>query len=113
MLNAGPEQLLLMLYNGAIRFVNQACLCLDKSDIAGTSNSIIRAQDIIIYLRNTLDMNYEIARPLFSLYEYMYERLVEANIKKDGLILRDTLKMIEDLRNTWAEAIKISQKKSP
>lgn len=111
-LNAGPEQLLLMLYNGAIRFLNQSCLCLDKNDLAGTSNSIIRAQDIIIYLKDTLDMNYEIAGSLFSLYEYMYERLVDANIKKDSPALRDVLKMLEDLRNTWAEAIKISQKKS-
>lgn len=111
-LNASPEQLLLMLYNGAVRFINQACSCLDKKDIPGANNAIIRAQDIIIYLRDILDMNYEIAKPLYSLYEYMYRRLVEANIKKDKLILLEILKIIEDLRNTWAEAIKICQNKS-
>ncbi|RJQ30982.1 MAG: flagellar export chaperone FliS [Peptococcaceae bacterium] len=112
-LNAGPEQLLLMLYNGAIKFINQACSCLDKNDITGTNNAIIKAQDVIIYLKDILNMNYEIARPLSSLYEYMYERLVEANIKKERLILHETLKMIEDLKNTWMEAIRISQNKPP
>ncbi len=112
-LNASPEQLLLMLYNGAVRFINQACSCLDKKDISGTNNAIIRAQDIIIHLRDALDLNYEIAKPLSSLYEYMYHRLVEANIKKDKLILLEILKIIEDLRNTWAEAIKISQQNKP
>lgn len=98
---SNPVQLTLMLYNGAVKFIKTAMICLEKKDFGGTNNAIIRAQDIIRYLRETLDHQYEIAQSLTSLYDYFYRRLVEANIKKDAAILEEVASLVEDLRDTW------------
>ena len=106
---ATPGQLTLMLYNGAIKFIKTAIISIKKKDINGTNNSIIRAQEIILYLDDTLDHQYEISKNLSSLYDYLYRRLVEANIKKDVFIIEEVSSMLEELRDTWMTAIKKSK----
>jgi len=81
---ASPEELTLMLYNGLVKFLMQAQMALNDKNIEKANKSIIRAQDIISEFRCTLDMKYDIAHQLDLLYDYMYRRLVDANIKKDG-----------------------------
>ena len=104
-----PEELTLMLYNGLIKFVMQAQSGIAEMDIEKASNSIVHAQDIVVHFRNTLDMKYEVSQGLDALYEYMYRRLVEANIKKDQEILAEILGMAKELRDTWAQAMKIAK----
>ena len=103
---ANPGQLTLMLYNGAIKFVKTAIISIGKKNINITNNAIIRAQDIILYLNDTLDRQYEIAKNLSNLYDYLHRRLVEANIKKDALILEEVSSMLEELRDTWMTTLK-------
>lgn len=106
---ARPEELSLMLYNGLIKFIMQAQTALDKKDIEKANNSIVRAEDIITEFRTTLDMGYEISYELDAIYEYMYRRLVDANIKKDREILDEILGLAKELRDTWQQAMKLAK----
>ncbi|MHB8183853.1 MAG: flagellar export chaperone FliS, partial [Candidatus Desulforudaceae bacterium] len=62
-------------------------------------------QNIITYLQATLNMDYEVSEQLDSLYGYIYDQLLQANLKKDPAILAQVLKIIEELRDTWTEAL--------
>lgn len=104
-----PEELTLMLYNGLIKFMMMAQCGLEEKDIEKAANSIIRAQDIVLHFRTTLDMNYEVSQGLDALYDYMYRRLVEANIKKEREIIDEMLGMAKELRDTWAQAMKLAK----
>ncbi|WP_066637331.1 flagellar export chaperone FliS [Desulfolucanica intricata] len=104
--SAPPGQLTLMLYNGALKFIKTAVISIEKKDISSANNAIIRAQDIILYLNETLNKNYEPAHNLSSLYDYIYRRLVEANIKKDTAVLEEAASLVEELRDTWAVVLK-------
>lgn len=106
---ATPEELTLMLYNGLIKFIMQAQGGLDENDLERAGNAIIRAQDIVVHFRATLDMKYEVAQNLDALYDYMYGRLVEANIRKNKDILEEVLGMAKELRDTWAQAMKLAK----
>ncbi|GBF33180.1 flagellar biosynthesis protein FliS [Desulfocucumis palustris] len=105
---ASPGQLTLMLYNGAIKFINGAIKSLEENNVDRVNENCKRSQDIILYLSSTLNMEYEISKNLDSLYDYMYRRLVHANIQKDKEVMLEVLGLIEELRNTWAEMLKKS-----
>ncbi|WP_059172707.1 flagellar export chaperone FliS [Bacillus sp. FJAT-27445] len=106
---ARPEELTLMLYNGGIKFLQQARVAIDKKDIPKAHSLITRVQDIVTELMVTLNMDYEISKTLLPLYEYMKNRLVEANVAKDSEILSEIEEMFQELRTTWAQAIKQSK----
>lgn len=105
---AGPGQLLLMLFDGAIRFLKEAILAIDKGDITLSHAKINRVQDIVNELNITLDRNAggEIAQNLTLLYEYIGRRLVEADIQKNGEILKEIIDLLQELRGGFAEATK-------
>lgn len=100
-----PEELTLMLYNGIIKFLNQAKIFIDQKNVEKTHNAIVRAQDIITELNITLNMDYEISKSLRSLYNFMNSRLVQANIQKDKNIIDEVLGLAEEMRDTWKQAI--------
>lgn len=100
-----PEELTLMLYNGIIKFLNQAKLFIEQKSIEKAHNAIIRAQDIISELNITLNMDYEISNNLRSLYDFMNNRLMEANLQKDKAMIDEVLGIAEDMRDTWKEAM--------
>ncbi len=109
-MTASPEELTLMLYNGAIKFINLGKLHIENKEIEKANNAIKRAQDIIMELNNTLDMNYEISNNLRSIYTFILEKLIDANIKKDVKFLDEALPLIEEIRDTWKEAMKEARK---
>lgn len=104
-LTASPEELVLMLYNGIIRFIDEAKTALQKKDYVETNAKIQRAQDIITELMLTLDMNYDISKNLYNLYDYMLRRLIDANVKKDIEILDEVRGFAVELRDTWSLAL--------
>ena len=106
---AAPEELTLMLYNGLVKFLMQGQSAVESNNIEKSNNSIIRAQAIIKEFQATLDMNYELSENLDLIYDYMYRRLVEANIKKDSSIIEEVLGYAKDLRDTWAKAMKLAK----
>lgn len=109
---ASPEQILIMLYDGAIRFLNQAKVHMQNSDIEQSHTNIIKAQRILTEFMSSLDMDLggEMAENLFNLYEYLHHRLVQANIKKDTEAIDEVLEHLRGLKATWEEAIKIAAK---
>ncbi len=106
---ATPEELTLMLYNGLVKFIMQAQTGIEEKNLEKANNSIIRSQDIIREFQVTLNMKYEVAHSLALIYDYMYRRLVEANIKKDRDILEEVLGFAKELRDTWAQAMKLAK----
>lgn len=107
---ATPEELTLMLYNGLVKSIMQGQNSIEGNEIEKASNSLVRAQDILQYFRNTLDMRYDISEGLDALYEYMIRRLVDANMKKDQSIIDEILGMARELRDTWAQAMKLAKR---
>lgn len=104
---APPENLVLMLYDGAIRFATQAKADLATGNREAAHNNLTRAQDIMGELMGSLNMELgEIAENLFSLYEYMQYRLIEANIKRSAGHIDEVLQMLRELRQAWAEAVR-------
>ncbi|MBC7331534.1 MAG: flagellar export chaperone FliS [Synergistetes bacterium] len=104
---AKPEQLLLMLYDGAIGFLKRAKVAIEERNIEEAHTFLVKTQDIIVELMVSLNMEVgELALNLFRLYEYMHHRLVEANINKDTKPIDEVLRMLQDLRDTWDMAIK-------
>ncbi|MFJ5716432.1 flagellar export chaperone FliS [Neobacillus sp. NPDC093127] len=105
-MTARPEELILMLYNGAIKFLHQAKLAIEKKDIPKANSSLVKTQDILTELMTTLNLDYEISNSLLSLYDYMKNRLIEANIAKDIAVIIEIENMLLELKNTWATAMK-------
>lgn len=106
---ASPQELTLMLYNGLVRFLKTAREAIDDKNIEKTNNYLIKSQNILTEFMSTLDMQYEVSQGLFSIYEYMNRRLIEANIKKDKEILTEIIGYAEDLRDTWEQAMKLAK----
>jgi len=106
-MTASQEELLIMLYNGCIRFIKQGMQAIDDKDIPRAHTNIVKAQDIIVEFISTLDMRYDVAKSLMPLYDYIYRRLVEANVGKDATILNEALGLVTELRDTWTEAAKL------
>jgi flagellar protein FliS len=95
-----------MLYDGAIKFCNIAIMAIEKDDKEKANLNIIKAENIIMEFRNTLDMSQPISKELDLLYDYIYRRLIDANIKKDKEIIEEVLGYLRELRDTWKEAMK-------
>ena len=102
---SGPE-LTLMLYDGAIKFLNIADFAIEKKDIQKAHDNLIKTERIIEYLRSTLDMKYPVAQDFENMYSYIARRLVEANIGKDREIVAEVNKHMHSIRDNWVEVMK-------
>ena len=105
-MTASKAELTLMLYDGAIKFCNMAIMCIEKKDIAGAHYNIKRTEAIIEEFMATLDYKYPVAKDFFNVYDYMHERLVTANLKKDPEILNEVLEHLREMRETWRGVMK-------
>lgn len=105
-MTATPAELTLMLYEGAIKFVNKAIMSIEKDDVMGAHNNLMKTQRIIEELGASLDHKYPVAKEFDTVYEYILRRLVEANIKKDKDILEEVLEHLRTMRDTWKEVMK-------
>lgn len=102
---ASPSRLLIMMFDGAIKFLNQSIDALENKDMENSNLYLQKTQDIVQELMVSLDMNIEISHNLFNLYSYFYKRLIEANLKKDKAIIEEVLQFLKELRETWFQAI--------
>lgn len=103
---ASKGELTLMLYDAGIKFVNKAIIAIEKNDIEGTNTNIKKAEEVIIEFRSTLDHKYPVAKDFDVVYDYMYRRLIEANIKKDKEILEAVLVDFKEMREIWLQVMK-------
>lgn len=105
-MTASPAELTLMLYEGAIKFCNIAIMGIEKNDMEKAHINLKKAQDIISEFRITLDHKYPVWEDFDRVYDYIYRRLVEANMSKDIEVIEDALKYIREMRDTWKEVMK-------
>ena len=109
---APPEKILIMLYDGAIRFLLLAKKAMQEQNLEKANANLIKAQHIIREFMDSLDMEVggQMAVNLYNLYEYLHYRLVEANIKKEVVMIDEVLDHLRSLKATWQEAILIAKK---
>lgn len=104
-MTASPGELTLMLYEGAIKFCNIAIVAVEQGDVQKAHTNIVKVENIIEEFRATLNHKYPVAEDFEKVYVYIYDRLVEANIKKDKEILEEVLKHLRTMRDTWKEVM--------
>lgn len=102
-LTATPEQLQLMLYDGAIRFCNQARDAIGRKDFETSYDRLTRAQNIILEMQNGLryDINRELCSRVSAIYSFLYRKLLDANINRSVSEIDDALRVLQIERETW------------
>ena len=110
-LSASPEQILILLYDGSIRFCRQAIHAMEAGQRKVQAEKISRAMAIICEFANTLDhkVGGEIATDLDALYSFMTRELTRANLQNDREALETVEDLLTGLRETWVEAIEINR----
>lgn len=108
---ASKDQLLLMLVDGAVKFVKIGKQALIDKDIKKAHENIIKTQNIFYELMATLDVSKagDWGQSLMSIYDFIVRRLVDANMKKDAGIVDEIIPLIENVKDTWEQAYKISK----
>ena len=104
---ANRGQILIMLYEAAIKNVKKASDCLDRKDLAGKGQAIVKAHDIINELTNTLDFDVggQIAKDLERLYLFMTDQLIKANLENKKEPLQQVQRLMETLLEGWRVAV--------
>jgi flagellar protein FliS len=112
---ASRVQLVVMLYEGIIRFCAAAEMAARAGDIQGRHTNLLKAQAIVAELTGSLnhEQGGEIATNLARLYDYCYRRLVEANVRQDPTIVAEVRGLIADLLPAWREAARVEQAPAP
>ena len=102
-LTATPEQLQLMLYDGAIRNATQAREALEQKDYEASYHKLTRAQHIIIEMINGLnqEVNPELCQRVASVYNFLYRKLIDACVQRDTGCIDDALRVLRIERETW------------
>ena len=102
---ASQSKLIIMLYDGAIKNLKLAEMALADKQIEKVNTCIKKTQDILAEFMSTLnfDAGGDIAQNLYRLYEYMYNKLIRANIDKDAEAIAEVKKYLEELRDTWSQ----------
>lgn len=105
--SASKEKILLMLYEGAIKFTKKAIVAADSKNIAERATNICRVYDIILELNNTLDhkIGGKLAQDLEQLYMFLTDQLSKANLEGNSAPLKTVLKILETLYDGWSQAI--------
>ncbi|WP_039042117.1 flagellar export chaperone FliS [Sporosarcina sp. ZBG7A] len=106
-----PGELTLMLYNGCLKFIQQAKKATDAGDIAEKNTAIQKAQAIISELMITLDASFPVAKDMLVLYEFANSRLIEGNIKNDTKLFDEASDIIKEFRDTWKQVIQLNRQK--
>lgn len=106
--------MLLKLYEGAVRQITLGIAAIETQDYSSANTALQKAQNIVAYLSSTLDKKYEVSAQLDSLYEYFNHVMLEANMKKDPSKLPEIIEMLNELKETFAQADRmVNQQKQP
>lgn len=102
-LTASPEQLVVMLYDGARRFLNQAANAMRDKDVETAHLKLRRAEAIITHLRDTLDLNQgEVAARLQAIYLFCNRHLNQARVQRDPKKIEEVSSLLAELRSAWS-----------
>lgn len=111
-MTASPAELVLMLYEAAIKFTNIAISAVEiteehpSKEIEKAHENILKVERIIEELQLSLDKKYPVAQDFDNVYQYIQQRLIDANISKDKEVLEEILKHLRKMRDTWKEVMK-------
>lgn len=107
---ATPEEILILLYDGAIQYLNKAKIAIEHGDNVEFQANIVSCERIILEFMNSLDMELggKLADTLYQLYDYLYRTLVSTTISKNIGKINEVLRHLTGLRETWQKAIVIA-----
>lgn len=102
-MTASPEQLQLMLYDGAIRFANQGREAIDQGDHEQAYEKLTRAQRIVLEMEQGLNHSVapELCRRMSALYMFVYRKLIDGCVQRDIMAIDEALKILNYERETW------------
>ena len=111
---ASSGDLVIMLYQGCIKFMRLGKKSIQENNYQDANEYLIRSQDIIMELLTTLDAEKggNVAQNLAALYEYMYKKLIQANMKQDPDRIDQVESMLLELLEAWKEAVKSDRKEN-
>jgi flagellar protein FliS len=100
-----PLELVVMLYDGALRFLQQTVDAMQRGDLVAKRDSLSKAMAIVTELHGMLDLEQggEVAASLDSLYTYMMERLTTANQQRDAAPVAEVMRLMSGLRDAWSQ----------
>lgn len=107
---ASPGELIAMLYDALLRNLARAEGGLESKDMESAHHALLRAQDIVLELMASLDLDAEgeagsIARQMAPLYEYMYHRLLDASVHKETAPIDEVRRLVQPVREAWRFAL--------
>jgi flagellar protein FliS len=114
-MTAGPEQLHLMLLEGAVRFATRGKEAVEQKDVEAAFNALERAQRIVLELSNGLrrEVNPELVDQMAALYAFVYRRLVDGSVQRDAQAVDDALRILRHQRETWVMLIEKLKQDTP
>lgn len=105
--SASPGELILMLYDGALRFTAKAVEALGRGDLPQAHAQAVRAQDIVLELMSALNHDAgDVAGNLQRLYDFIYRRLLDGNLHKEVTPFEEARALLQELRDTWETALR-------
>jgi flagellar protein FliS len=109
-LTASPAELIIMLFDGCHKSMALAARAIDRSDPAEAHKQLMKAQNIVTELINSLDMRYEMSQGLQDIYEFMLRELESANLRKDAAALPGLMDIAASMRDTWRQVFESQRK---
>lgn len=106
MLTMTQGEMLTAVYDGVLKAIYSAQQAFKAGDLAAINKHLIKAQEILSYLKSTLNSKYEISQNLESLYDYFIEQVRQANVKKNPDGLAEVAEMVQELRDAFVQADK-------
>lgn len=108
---ATPEEILILLYDAAINFLNKSKVSLEQKNMEQFSKDILNCRNILLEFMNTLDMENggNVAETLYGLYRYYHMVLVKSEISQNVDGIDEVLRHLINLRGTWSKAIEIAK----
>ena len=107
---ATPGELTLMLYNGCLKFIHQGKQAMEVNDIEKRNIALTKAQNIIRELMVTLKTDSDIGENMMRMYDFIMNRLVDANINNDLTALGEAEELVISFRDTWKEVVALDRK---
>ncbi len=99
---ASPQRLLVMLYDRLVLDLSRAELAITSHDHNGAHGALVHAQDIVIELRATLDLEiWPQGQQLGMIYDYVLDLMVDANLRKDAAPVSECKMLIEPIHDAW------------
>lgn len=103
---ATPIELVVMLYSGSIKRLRLAQMSIGKKDYEAANKNLQKAQDIVMELIMGLDLQYDIAKELMTIYEFVHRQIVRINASKDAAMIEPIMEIMTSLRDSWVQVQK-------